>query len=1249
MTPVASVQPRLDPAAVEVRTQAIGRALFARVRRYRPTALEALGDRAMALLARDDRFRARLLRFIDALASLEDDRGGRHVRRLLHEYLGGGDAEFPGLPAWLRALVPVVASEAWPAPLVAAVARTATRTFASRFIASTAGDRGKGEPGALAALRELRRLGRYPSFDVLGEYVASEREADAYCEQYLALLSTLASAPESERRTAGGVHALQVSVKVSALTADFNPIDPNGTLVRVRPRLLRIADTARRLGLGITLDMERYETRDLVLHIFYALFGPGAELGGWDGIGVVLQAYLRDADAQAQQLLAFAERRGVPFQVRLVKGAYWDYETVVARENGWPVPVWEEKAETDRCFERLSERLIGAWPAVRPAIASHNLRSHAHAEALREKLGQAPGTVEHQTLFRTAEGTARALAAMGWPCRDYVPLGELLPGMAYLVRRILENSSQVGFLLQSRSGEAAEQLLAQPVGHPQRDDHEAPLATAVSRNGHGATVAEPPDEARLHAFRNQPPPRLFLAAEREAFAAELETVRQEFGREYPLRLGDAEQRTADLVPVTDPSHPEVVIGRVHNAGTEEVRRTLALASEAAEGWAARTVQERAAVLRRAAELMAARREVLAAWIVHEAAKSWEEAFGDVDEAIDYLRYYAIEAEALAEEWTEYRPRGVVAVIPPWNFPIAIPCGMTSAALVAGNAVILKPAEQTPLIAWRLAEVLHGAGVPRGALTWLPGRGEVAGAALVSSPAVDMVAFTGSRAVGTAIYREGSRVRPDRGGLRATVAEMGGKNAIVVFPEADLDEAVPAILRSAFGHANQKCSAASRVLAHSAVYERLRRRLVEGADSLPVGAADDPGTLVTPLIDGEARERVRKAAAEARREGRLLLDDLDKSGDSAAYGPVLVEVPPGRAARAHTTQEEIFGPVLALVPFRDEAEALRIANGTPYALTGGIFSRSPGTVARLSEELDAGNLYVNRAITGARVGVEPFGGYKLSGTGPKAGGPEYLWAFITRRAGLRAGGALPQGSATPQPEALRPWDAPVERRAERLRAALASLRGERRERWNALAPEQSLAVVERLLQQLPEIAVPHATVPLPGQQTVARWDTPRGCGLVLVDEGAPPESLPALICAALLAGNGVALVPDQAHRKAAALLVQALHAAGVPRTALVLAPENPDLAAAIALPQITFAAADLAAEAIRSLYALLADAGGTPDSPHLKSLITLADGPGPEQPGFLRRFALPKTVAVRTLHLGADLELVDVARHPQHRS
>jgi acyl-CoA reductase-like NAD-dependent aldehyde dehydrogenase len=746
-------------------------------------------------------------------------------------------------------------------------------------------------------------------------------------------------------------------------------------------------------------------------------------------------------------------------------------------------------------------------------------------------------------------------------------------------------------------------------------------------------------------FRNQPPRRLFLARERAEFESALETVRQELGRDYPLKIDGEEIRTSDHMQIASPSYPDgPCIGVVHLAEKDEVARALQAALVAQALWAARPLSDRAAILDRAAELLVLQQPIIAAWEVHEAAKAWGEALADVDEAVDYLRYYAELATVQRELFTNYQARGVVAVIPPWNFPAAIPCGMSAAALVTGNAVILKPAEQTPLVALQLVSVLHAAGVPPNVLQWLPGRGEVAGAELVSSPLVDMVAFTGSAMVGQSIYKQGSHIRPLRGGLRATLAEMGGKNAVLVFPDADMDEAVVGILRSAFGHSNQKCSAASRVLIHQSVYPRLRERLVDGASSLPAGAADLPGVVVTPLIDAEARERVSAAEHQAAADGRVLLPAQTIAPGTNLLTPMLVEVPPERAATAATTQQEIFGPVLALIPFQTEAQALEVANDTHYALTAGLYSRSPSTIARVTAALDAGNVYVNRPTTGARVGVEPFGGHKLSGTGPKAGSPEYLWAFVTASSAWGDAPGFEDGQS-PFNSNLSPWNERPAARARIVTGAVDLLSNAFYPDWGPASnsageadPTVPIETARALLQQAGEIGNPDPTIDLPGQQTYVRWDRARGCGAIVADSNCSLRELMAFVMAALLAGNGIVVFPHSRLRSATEALIRGLRAAGVPSESVVLAAADVSLVSIIELPELTFAAvvADLPITA--RIYELLAEASATPQSPWLKALITSSDGPPIEEPGFLRRFALPKTVAVRTLHLGAELEL-----------
>ena len=1202
----------LDPATVEERTQALGRALLDAGDGYRPGPAERIQDWLLTRAVADVRFRSRLLRYMDVLASLDYDSGGREAKRLAREYFGDS---FPELPRGLRWLLRIARDERLPAPLVGETARRGAELFARRFITPPSVDTVR------ATTEYLARHGRYPSFDLLGEAVLSEAEALDYIQSYLRLIEQLAGDPAAGARTPGGAPALQLSLKLSSLTAHFTPLDPEGTVARVRPALEAIVEAAESAGIGLAVDMEQHELRDLTWELFRRTFARGERFSSWPDAGIVLQGYLREAPAQAAAIVEFARERGTPFQVRLVKGAYWDYETIVAAQRRWPPPVLTEKSATDAQFERLCATLIDAHPHLGVAVGSHNARAHAVAEALAEAAGLPPGTVEHQTLFRTAEGTSRALTQLGWVARDYVPVGDLLPGMAYLVRRVLENSSQVGFLLQSRSGADAEALLRPPPPRPR-------------------------SEPRVHGdpgpFQRAPAARWFDAGFRDEFERALASARARRGERFDLRVGGQTVEAHEMTAVRSPSHPaEEPVGHAAFAHASTAELAVATARAGAERWAATPVEERAATLRRAAELLERRSAEFAAWVVHEGGRDRADAYAEVEEAIDYLNYYAAQAERLFAEFAErVAPRGVVAVIPPWNFSLAIPCGMTAAALACGNAAILKPAEQTPLIALRLTALLHQAGVPQDALICLPGRGETVGRALVESPAVAMVAFTGSRAVGSWMHEAVSRVEPADGGVKALLAEMGGKNPILVFADADLDEAIAGIVRSAFGHANQKCSAASRVLVAAPIFERLRERLVEAARSLRVGPADAPGTQLNPVIDADAQRRLLEAAATARSECDVLLDLFQRGGGDDAngaleLGPLIVELPAARALEARTATEELFGPIVVLIPFEDEQQAYRIANGTPYGLTAGVFSRSPLTIARAARAIEAGNIYVNRPTTGARVGVEPFGGIRMSGTGPKAGGLDYLWAF-TRRLDVPAGDGA-DGVAAPSPAASvsatpdlrgmeRGWAASLDERLAAVEGA-AVLLGEQGHRDDAAL----LAAAQSARRELGE---PQPTVQVPGQRTELRYETPRGLGLVR----ARGENAAWWLAATLLAGNAAAVIDSPTLAPVAAALLRA----GVP--AEVLRPEDGDAGRLLALaaePEVAFAAVDGGPALARALWRRL---GPTAEGQRsLKALLSPLDGPQPGEPGFLRRFTWPKVVAVRTLRHGADLALEAAGR------
>jgi predicted delta-1-pyrroline-5-carboxylate dehydrogenase group 2 len=473
----------------------------------------------------------------------------------------------------------------------------------------------------------------------------------------------------------------------------------------------------------------------------------------------------------------------------------------------------------------------------------------------------------------------------------------------------------------------------------------------------------------------------------------------------PVLVGDGRTAPGDgpSFASTDPGEPERVVAVAARGGPGAATAAVRAAAGAFGGWRERPAAERAATLVRAAALLRDRRLELAAVQVRECAKPWGEADADVCEAIDFLEYYAREALRLAEgpplvqapgerNTMRYEPRGVVAVIAPWNFPLAIPTGMVAAGLATGNAVVLKPAEQSPASALLLVEALRAAGVPDGAIALVPGFGD-AGEALVRDPGVHTIAFTGSSTVGLEIVRAAAETPAGQPHLKRVVAEMGGKNCVIVDADADLDEAVPAIVRSAFVYAGQKCSAAARVLAHEAIADTLLERLAGAASVLVVGQAEAFGTEVPPVIEREARERVEGYAARAAEEGRIVArrEPVPERGWFCAP-TVATDLPPD----SPVLRDEVFGPLLAVERVPSVAAACDALDASPFALTGGLFSRNPGVVEEVARRTPVGNLYVNRHITGAMVGRQPFGGNRRSGIGSKAGGPDYLLQFVEPR-------------------------------------------------------------------------------------------------------------------------------------------------------------------------------------------------------------------------------------------------------------
>jgi RHH-type proline utilization regulon transcriptional repressor/proline dehydrogenase/delta 1-pyrroline-5-carboxylate dehydrogenase len=979
---------------IDDRSKVILKQLVKKVGDYRSSAFEKVSDYGLTLTAQYDLIRVHLLKFLAVLPTLHNYQSGTEVKRNLLESLRrlGEDSKAISLqkkrgtrqlPLYLTILFSVglqIASYL-PAGLLASVVRFMVRMMAKRFIA------GESISTSDETLRNLRATKREATLDQLGELVVSAKEADEYFEKVLQLIHGLKQhIPKGEKNKAGILNA-HVSIKVSALSHDFRPQAFDATYAKVAPRLRRILQEAEREEVFINVDAEHYHYRDLVLEIFGKVLLETPELKNYSQTGIVVQAYLRDGANHLQDVVELARKRGIRMPIRLVKGAYWDAETIEGEAHQFTPPQFLNKEESDLHFRQLSYLALKNHKFIQLAVGSHNLQDHAFVESVRElRFPDAP-VIEHQCLHMTYEALSHGLAGMGWPTRNYMPIGNLLVGMAYLVRRIMENSSQVGVLSIMRSHQKASGLIS-------------PVEVHQQKKKNGALQFESFITQLRSDFAPARPLKLYVSKERKS----LEEAVKSFGADISTKQDQFKNSSETKILCS--SRPELVLGTIkENTGPEAVS-TVDLAQKGLEEswWSKQSLAlYRVSVLLKAADLMLIRRNKLAALMIYEAGKTMTEALADVDEAIDFINFYSRQEITLQLSNNKYTNRGVIAVIAPWNFPLAIPCGMTVAPLVAGNAVILKPAEQTPLIGIELYNLLIEAGVPKEVLHLILGDGEVVGAPLVTHPKTAGIVFTGSKGVGTWIYKHSGQemithYHHQIPMQKKVITEMGGKNAILVTNNCELDETISGILYAAFGHSGQKCSAASRVIVHKEVKDALEARLVQAVKDLKVGEALDPSTSVNPLISQADQERVRKIVEEAKDEairtkGKILIDRSFEKLPGYCVGPALFELPSYQARKKESwAQREIFGPVIHITEYESMIEAVELFNGTEYALTGGIYSQSQDDIDFLIKYLRAGNLYVNRPNTGARVGIEPFGGFKMSGTGPKAGGTEYVKEF-----------------------------------------------------------------------------------------------------------------------------------------------------------------------------------------------------------------------------------------------------------------
>ncbi|MDB5873279.1 MAG: L-proline dehydrogenase [Ramlibacter sp.] len=789
------------------------------------------------------------------------------------------------------------------------------------------------------------------SYDMLGEGARTNADALRYLASYRDAIRSIA-----ERATRGGPVERNdgISIKLSALHPRYEDAQRERVMAELVPRVWELCEQAARANINLTIDAEEVDRLELSLDVFEALAAQVArQHPAWQGFGLALQSYQTRALELVEHVAAIARRYGLRFMCRLVKGAYWDAEIKRAQEMGLPhYPVFTHKHHTDVSYLACARALLDAQDVIYPQFATHNAGTIA---AILQMAARSGTKFELQRLHGMGEGVYREVLKNPLiACRVYAPVGQHRDLLAYLVRRLLENGANSSFVHQlADESVGMDQLLVSPL--------------------------------RLQATPSLPlPPDLYGPQRKNSMGLDLtvESMRA------PLLAAYGSVRVPDI-PLFDASLAAQVLGR---------------SCAAYPGWRATPVATRAAILRRAADAMETRMPELCALMVKEAAKTWGDCVSEVREAVDFLRYYANEAERILQpvalpgptgESNELRltPRGPWVCISPWNFPLAIFTGQVAAALATGNTVLAKPAEQTPAIAMEAVKLLHGAGVPQDALQLLHGPGETVGAALVAQPRVAGVVFTGSTQVARIINRA---LAAKEGPIVPLIAETGGINAMLVDSTALPEQVADAVVQSAFRSAGQRCSALRLLCVHEGIADGVIEMIRGAAQELVTG---DPALLSTdvgPVIDRDALEGIRKHLTRLRACAKDICHPGLEPGSTVGT-PHLVPPQAFEVDSIADVQQEIFGPVLHIVRWGGDPQAvIEQVNALGYGLTLGIQTRIDSRALALAQQAHVGNIYVNRNMIGAVVGVQPFGGEGLSGTGPKAGGPHYLYRFCAEQ-------------------------------------------------------------------------------------------------------------------------------------------------------------------------------------------------------------------------------------------------------------
>ncbi len=1042
--------------------------------------------------------------------------------------------------------------------------------------------------GEAAAQRREQPNLRY-SYDMLGEGARTEADAERYLASYANAIDVIAATA----RDAGPQTSDGISIKLSALFSRYEDAQRERVFAELLPRVWSLVERAAPAQLNLTIDAEEVDRLELSLDVLEALAERIAKAyPQWRGFGLAVQAYQTRALAVVDEVAAIARRHGLGFMVRLVKGAYWDGEVKRAQELGLPgYPVYTRKAHTDVSYLACAKALLAHRDVIYPQFATHNAGTIAAIVTMARDAGAEPGVhYEMQRLHGMGDGVYReVLKNSRMACRVYAPVGEHRDLLAYLVRRLLENGANSSFVHQLADPRVApEDLLASPLDEAHAGAPEATEGLPLPIDLYG--------EKGVVRRLNSTGADITCLAQRAPLTAAIAATQVE--------------------PV-----PEATRG--------DIDSTMQRLQQGFAAWNARPAAARAAIVRRAGDLLDARLAEYCGLLVKEAHKTLGDCVAEVREAVDFCRYYADQVAAQTEASSG---RGVFVCISPWNFPLAIFAGQVVAALAAGNTVAAKPAEQTPAVAARMVALLHEAGVPADALALLHGPGETVGAALVADLRTAGVCFTGS----TQVARIIQRTLADKGGAPVPlIAETGGLNAMIVDSTALPEQVVDAVVQSAFRSAGQRCSALRLLCVHEGIADGVIEMIKGAMAELRVGDPSELATDVGPVIDDEAFQGITAHVQRLKREAKLL---GEIKTDAAAF-PRLVAPVAFELKRVADLKSEIFGPVLHVVRWGGDPEALvREINALGYGLTFGIQTRIDSRAERLAKLAQIGNVYVNRNMIGAVVGVQPFGGEGLSGTGPKAGGPHYVLRFGAE-AGAPAAvavGAESTPAAAPAPAAVetvrRAVDGLVAQHAEWSATPLADRASWLRGAADALAASDAgLAARWRALAAQAETRLAAHTLPGPtGESNELRL---HGRGVFAFIGGtAPAAGLATALAAALVAGNTVAWVGDEATLAAARPWLHMLQQAGLPGGALQTLPGSAEtLGTALAAERRVAGVCATSADWLPRLARQLAAQDGA-----IVPLLALQEATSARQ---LYRFCAEQTVTINTAAAGGNAALL----------